>query len=285
MSRFKLLMGALAVLGGAVAIYFVLSSEHALVTHPKGIIARHELRVIVTTIILMLIVVAPTLVLLLRTAWKYRSGNPHAPFEPEKRGSVFKELLLWMIPSLVVVALVTFTWKVTHELDPYRPIESEVEQLTIQVVALDWKWLFIYPEQGIATVNFVQFPAQTPVRFELVADSSPMNSFWIPQLSGQIYAMTGMVTPLHIMADEVGTFSGRAAEINGEGYASMTFVVQASSQKEFEEWVSLIKKSPLQLTDENYEALHKRSLNHPVTFYSHVETGLFKKIITKYMYP
>ena len=177
------------------------------------------------------------------------------------------------------------TWNAAHELDPYKPIENGKTPLTIQVVAIDWKWLFIYPEQGIATVNFVEFPAQTPIRFELSADGSPMNSFWIPELSGQIYSMAGMATVIHMMADGPGVYPGRAAEINGKGLADMTFTAKSVWQSDFDDWVALVKRSPLKLTGPVYNELVKPSLNHPIQLYSDVESDLFNKIVMKYMHP
>jgi len=285
MKRIKLVIGVIAILCALLAIFFVLRSENALLTHPKGIIARSELKLIAVNYLLMFIIIIPTFILLFVVAWKYHAKNSKAKYDPEHSYGVFGELLLWMIPSVIIAVMIVITWKAAHELDPYRPLTSEVKPLPIQVVALDWKWLFIYPEQGIATLNFVQFPAGTPIHFALAADSSPMNSFWIPQLSGQIYAMTGMTTQLHIMADEPGVYTGRAAEINGEGFADMTFLVKSISQSDFDSWIADVKQSPLQLTDSIYNELAKPSMNHPIMFYSHVEEDLFNKIVMKYMHP
>jgi len=283
--RIKFVIGILAILSLALAIFFVLRSDSALLTHPKGIIAHSELNLIATNILLMLIVVVPTLILLFAAAWKYRVKNSKAKYEPEATHGVFGELILWIIPSVVVAVMAVITWNATHKLDPYKPLRGEVEPLTIQVVALDWKWLFIYPEQGIATVNFVQFPARTPIRLALSADGSPMNSFWIPQLSGQIYSMTGMTTTLHIMADAPGVYTGRAAEMNGKGFADMTFVAKSTSQSDFDDWVAWAKQSPLQLTDRIYNEFAKPSQNNPIALYSYVEKDLFNKIVMKYMHP
>lgn len=283
MARLKLLAAVLAVLCASCACFFVVSSDYAVVFHPKGIIASEELRLIITNVCLMLSVIIPTFILLLITAWKYRSTNRQHEYRPEHTVGMWGQLLLWAIPSVVIAIMAVHAWGATHDLSPYKPIKSEVKPLTIQVVALDWKWLFIYPEQGIASVNFFQFPAQTPIRFELSADNSPMNSFWIPQLSGQIYAMTGMITPLHIMADGPGEYSGKAAEINGEGYSDMTFVAKACSQEDFEAWVRYVQQSPLQLTVAEYDRLSKRSTDHPVLLYSSVEESLFHKIVMKPM--
>jgi len=285
MKRIKFAIGVLAILSLALAVFFLLRSENALLTHPKGIIARSELDLIGTNYLLMLTVVVPTLIALFWIAWKYRAKNTKAQFDPEHSHGVFGELVLWIIPSVVIAVMAVITWYATHELDPYKPLKSDVKTLEIQVMALDWKWLFIYPEQGIATLNFVQFPDSTPIHFVLSADGSPMNSFWLPQLSGQIYCMSGMITPLHIMADGPGEYTGRAAEINGPGFADMTFVAKSTSPSDFDDWVAFAKQSPLELTESNYNELLKSSMNDPVTFYSHVEEGLFDKIVMKYMHP
>lgn len=275
----------LGIFGALFAIVFVLKSEKALLTHPKGFIAHSELKLIVTNILLMLVVIVPTLILLFVTVWKYRAKNSKAEYAPKKAHKSSRELILWAIPALIVLPMALVTWKATHKLDPSQPIASALKPLMIQVVALDWKWLFIYPEQGIAAVNLMQFPAQTPIRLVLSADGSPMNSFWLPQLSGQIYAMTGMVTPLHMIADEAGVFSGRAAEINGDGFADMTFVAKSTSQADFEQWVEEAKRSPLQLTSQSYDELARPSQNDPVVIYSDVERDLFHKIVMKYNTP
>jgi cytochrome o ubiquinol oxidase subunit II len=285
MKRIKFVIGILAIIGFVLAIFFVLRSENALVVHPKGIIAYSQLNVITKIILLMLIIIVPTFIALFVIAWKYRAKNSKAEYDPERSYGGFREALLWIIPAIVIAVMAFTTWNDTHKLDPYKQIKSDVKPLKIQVVALDWKWLFIYPEQGIAALNFVQFPAQTPIHFELAADSSPMNSFWIPQLSGQIYAMTGMITQIHMMADEPGEYSGRAAEINGKGYASMTFVVKSTPQADFEGWVEEVKKSSLPLTESLYNKLVKPSKKNPITLYSSVEQDLFSKIVMKYMHP
>lgn len=285
MKHIKLAAGFLAVLCAALVIYFVLSSENALVTNPKGIIAKSELKLIATNYLLMLIVVVPTLIALFVIAWKYRAKNTKAKYQPEHKHTVFSEVLLWVIPSLVIAVMAIITWKATHELDPYRPINGDVKPLTIQVVALDWKWLFIYPEQGIAAVNYVQFPSETPIHLDLAADGSPLNSFWLPELSGQIYCMQGMSSQLHIMADKAGEYRGSAAEINGKGLADMTFVAKATTPSDFETWVAQVKRSSHPLTDPVYQELLKPSQNNSVALYSSVEGNLYHKILMKYVKP
>jgi cytochrome o ubiquinol oxidase subunit II len=285
MKREKFFISILVILVAALAIFFVLAEETALLVHPKGIIAQKQLKVIVDHILLMLIVVIPTMILLFLVVWKYHRNNTNAKYDPELSYGTSGETLLWIIPSIIVAVMGLATWYSTHALDPHRPLKSEVKPIRIQVVGLNWKWLFIYPEQGIASLNFVQFPEKTPINFTLTSDHSPINSFWIAQLSGQIYAMSGMVTPLHMMANEVGEYAGRAAEINGQGLADMVFVAKATTQSDFDEWVAHVKQSPHQLDRQTYELLTSPSINDPVTLYSSVEDRLFRTIIEKYLIP
>lgn len=284
MRKNQFIIGVLVILSAIFAIFFVLSSDKTLLTHPQGIIAQKELDLMITDYLLMSIIIVPTFIALFLVTWKYHEKRK-SEHDPHQSHGLFRQLILWIIPTIVVAVMAVFTWEGAHKLDPYEPIDSEMKPLTIQVVALDWKWLFIYPEQGIAAVNFVQFPEKTPIHFLLAADGSPMNSFWVPELSGQIYAMAGMTTQLHLMADGVGEYAGRAAEINGAGFADMTFVAKSTSQSEFEQWVRNTKQSPLQLTDSTYNKLLQPSEKHPVTFYSYVREDLFNTIVMKYMHP
>lgn len=283
--KIKFLIGLLALVIGVIGIVLVLAGENALVVHPKGIIAQKELELIIINIILMLIIIVPTYIFLFAIVWKYCINTEKAKYDPEHSYGAIGELIMWGLPTLIVIVMSIVTWNATHELNPYKPIESNVKPLTVQVVAMDWKWLFIYPDQGIATLNYLHIPEQTPIHFRLAADGSPMNSFWIPQLSGQIYSMTGMSTQLYLMTDGPGKYTGRAVEINGEGYADMTFPVTSTSQKDFEDWIIKTKKSPLHLTEGLYNELVKPSVNKSITFFSEVEKDLYHKIIHKYMYP
>ena len=172
----------------------------------------------------------------------------------------------------------------TYELDPYKPIVSDVKPMKIQVVALQWKWLFIYPEENIATVNYFQFPQKTPIHFEITADA-PMNSFWIPRLGGQIYAMPKMKTELYLMADEPGSYNGASANLSGVGFAGMHFIAEASTDETFQEWVKNAKQSSNTLNLEEYNQLAKPSKNNPVTVYQLEEKDLFHEILMKYMLP
>lgn len=279
------LIGLLLVVLGVIGIVVVLIDENALVVHPRGVIAQSELELIITNIVLMLLIIIPTYILLFVVVWKYCIKNEQAKYDPKHTYGPVGELIMWGVPSIIVIALALVTWNATHKLNPYKPIESDVKPLAVEVVALDWKWLFIYPELGIATLNYLHIPEQTPIHFKLTADGAPMNSFWIPQLSGQIYSMTGMTTQLYLMADGPGEYRGRAVEINGEGYADMTFAVKSMPPKEFEDWVAQVKQSSFHLTEDVYEALVKPEVNKSLIPYSEVENDLYHKIIHKYMYP
>lgn len=283
MKRVKHVLPFLAIALLILSAAFVLMSDFAVVAHPKGIMARKELELIHHNLLLMLLVIVPALTLFYTVAWRHRAKNGKARYDPGHSHGKWKGVAIWAIPLISIIPMAIITLRATHELDPYRPLESEKKPIDIQVVAIDWKWLFIYPNEEIATVNFIQIPEQTPIHFHLAADGSPMNSFWIPQLSGQIYAMAGMATSLHLMADEPGEYTGRAAEINGDGFADMTFLVKSSSQSDFDDWVEQVKTSSLELTDETYTQLLTPSINVPITLYSHPEKDLFHKILMKYM--
>ena len=283
MKRWKFWLGLLAVLCGTFAVAWVLQHEKTLITHPKGIMAQSELELIITNFILMALVVVPTFVGLFIVVARHRMGDTSKEYDPEHSPGKLGLALMWGIPSVIVVAMSVVTWIETHRLDPFVPIDTHKEPLVIQVIAIDWKWLFIYPKEDIATINYIEIPEQTPIRFELIADASPMNSFWIPQLSGQMYSMTGMINILHMSSHGPGEYIGRAAEINGSGYAGMTFVVKAKAEEEFTKWVETVKKSPLQLSKPVYNALLAPTENHPQTFYSTVEKGLFDHSVMKFM--
>jgi cytochrome o ubiquinol oxidase subunit II len=250
---------------------------------PKGIIALKQRNLLFILQGLMLLVVIPVYILTFVFSWKYRAHKT-AKYDPDLEDSKLAEFIWWGFPCVLVIFTAILTWIATHRLDPYKPIPSEKKPITIQAVALQWKWLFIYPEEKIATVNFVQFPEQTPVKFEITADA-PMNSLWIPQLGGQIYAMPGMHTKLHLMADQAGDFKGSSANLSGEGFSGMHFIARASTTEEFEIWVQEAQNSKKRLTWTEYEDLALRSFNNPVTIYQLEEEKLFEEIIMKFMHP
>jgi len=252
------------------------------VLNPKGPIAKAQKELIITVVTLMSLIAIPVYIATFFVAFKYRSSNKKAKYDPDLKHGKIVEVLWWLVPSLVVLVLAVTVWKSTHALDPYKPIESSVKPLTIQVISLQWKWLFIYPEQNIAAVNFIQFPKNTPINFKLSADA-PMNAFWIPQLGGMMYAMTGMSTQLNLMADTIGDFKGSAAEISGHGFSGMNFVARSSSNDDFNAWVTKIKNEQNELDSQEYEKLSKPSENNEVTFYYPVKNDLYNEIIMKFM--
>jgi cytochrome o ubiquinol oxidase subunit 2 len=260
-----------------------ISNHNIPVLDPKGFIGIKQRELIIICSLLMCIVVIPVFAMLAIFSRKYREGNTKSTYAPLWAHSLRAEIIWWGVPFIIIVILGIITWKSTHELNPYKPIVNGNRPIVIQAVALDWKWLFIYPEQGIATVNYVQFPEKTPLNFEISADA-PMNSFWIPQLGGQIYAMPGMRTKLHLIADETGDFRGASSNLSGKGFAGMAFKAVASSEEDFLAWVQTVKASPYRLTNEEYHYLALPSEYDPVIYYSEVEGDLFDQIVMKSMY-
>ncbi len=184
-----------------------------------------------------------------------------AKHTPDWDHSILAECVWWGVPCAILVVLGIYTWKSCHELDPFRPIAAKKE-MTIQVVALQWKWLFIYPEQKIASVNYVRFPKDTSIHFEITSDA-PMNSFWIPELGGQVYAMSGMRSELYLLANGVGNYRGSSANISGKGFSSMVFTAESTSDEDFQEWVQSIKSSTQQLGMTEYQRLVEPSEYNP----------------------
>lgn len=281
---FKIALVILLCLGaGALTTQFILTHD-IVIFNSKGVIGVKEADLIITATHLMLIVVIPVFILTFFLAWKYREANgKKARHDPDWEHNYIAEYCWWGVPVVIVAVLAIITWKSSHELNPFKPLESDKKPVTIQVVALQWKWLFIYPEQGIATVNFIQIPVNTPINFEITADA-PMNSFWIPQLGGQIYAMPAMRTKLHLMANEVGTYRGLSSNISGKGFAGMTFVVKATSEADFENWLGDNSGSKT-LNFADYEKLVVPSENNPVAIYSLGDRNLFNQIMQKYEPP
>lgn len=282
--KYKLFFLILATVGVLILFTTFLLKSNIAVFNPKGIIAAQERDLMVTAILLMLIIVIPVFTLTFFIAWKYRASNTKAKYSPDWDGNRVIEFTWWAVPTAIIVVLAVITWKATHRLDPFRPLESTVKPVKVQVVALQWKWLFIYPEQNIASINFIQFPEDTPINFEITADA-PMNSFWIPQLGGQVYAMAGMKTKLHLMANEPGSYNGSSANISGRGFASMNFIAKASSHDDFSRWVQLVQQSPNRLSLEQYHKLAKPSQNTQPLYYSSTEEDLLDTIVMKFMTP
>ncbi|MDO8548272.1 MAG: ubiquinol oxidase subunit II [bacterium] len=252
------------------------------VLDPKGLIALSERDLMVQAVGFMLIVAVPVYLLLFFFARKYRAGNTKAVYMPNWEHGKLEELIWWAIPFEIVLILGALTWGSTHQLDPRKPLDlAQGKPLIIEVVALDWKWLFIYPEQEIATVNYVRVPVNRPVEFEVTADA-PMNSFWVPQLGGQIYAMTGMVNSLNLVANQVGKYTGVSSNYSGSGFAQMRFIAEATSQSDFDAWVTLLKAGSTTLTLGAYETLAQPSVAVQPAYYSGVTSNLYDTIIMQF---
>lgn len=265
------------------ASILLLSGCEGGVLDPKGQVGIDEKYLIVVATVLMLLVVIPVIGMTLYFAWRYREGREHEIYDPKWAHSTKIEVVVWLIPIVIIAILGTLTWSSTQELDPYKPLDHEHEPITIQVVSLNWKWLFIYPEQGIATVNEVVFPKDVPVEFKITSDTT-MNSFFIPQLGSQIYSMAGMTTRLNLIANEAGEFDGISANYSGAGFTGMKFkAIARDSEQDFEKWVSAVKHSPATLNDDSYAQLAKHSENNPVSYYGSVDSQMFQHVVMQFM--
>ena len=282
--NYKLKLGAFLAL--LVGFLYFLSTLDTAVMNPKGAVALAEKNLIETTFFLMLLVVIPVYLMIFIFARYYRADNPskHVKYMPDWSNNLALEFTWWAIPTAIIITLAGVTWKSTHELDPYKPIVSNVPAITVQVVALDWKWLFIYPEQHIATVNYLEIPVGTPVNFMITSDA-PMNSFWIPKLGGQVYAMSGMITQLNLIANEEGDYNGASSNFSGDGFSGMKFIVHAVSMQNFDAWVALNQHVPDTLSFENYPLLAAKSKDVPPASYALTDADLYNDIVMKYMAP
>jgi cytochrome o ubiquinol oxidase subunit 2 len=268
------LIGSAAMLGGC--------SEGVL--DPKGPIATAERQILFNSLGIMLAIVIPTILATLGVAYWFRSSNKRARYMPTFEYSGRLELLVWSIPAMTVLLVGGVAWLGAHDLDPRKPIVSTTKPITVQVVSLDWKWLFIYPEQGIASVNQLTIPVGAPVSFELTS-SSVMNSFFVPQLGGQIYTMAGMVTHLHLQADHPGTYRGLSAQYSGSGFSAMRFTVDAVPSDRFARWVDATRGSGQTLDTRTYPELAKPSEAVAPFAYRSVAPGLFDEIVSSVMQP
>lgn len=272
----------LGFIGLSLLVAWLLRGNDVILFNPQGLIAGEQHRLMVTSTLVMLGFAVPVLFFLYFFAWKYRETNPKATHDPNASRGKLPVLAFWAMPTAIMLILASMMIPATFRLEPQDTIEAAKDPLTIQVVAMRWKWLFIYPEQNVATVNFVQFPVDTPVQFELTADETPMSSFWIPHLGGQLYAMTEHVNRLNLMADTLGDYEGSAAEINGAGFAGMRFTARVSSSEDFDEWVYETKQSADHLSTSEYEKLLEPSENHPTAFYSRPDPKIYSTILSKY---
>ena len=266
----------------AVALLALLAGgcDRLVILNPKGPIADAQRGLMIDAFTVMMIVVVPVIVLVFLFALRYRAGR-NARYEPTWAYSAKIDAFVWLVPALIVIAVAVLLWRSTHKLDPYREIASSTPPLDVQVVGLDWKWLFIYPEQGVASVNQLAIPAGRPISLRITSDTV-MNSFYVPALAGQIYAMAGMQTRLQILADQPGKFVGRNTQYSGGGFSDQFFEVVATNPADFDAWVARARQVPGKLDPPTYAKLAERSRLNPITLYSAVEPRLFDSIIDRY---
>ncbi|WEK06441.1 MAG: ubiquinol oxidase subunit II [Candidatus Devosia phytovorans] len=254
---------------------------------PSGDVAMQQRDLILIATFLMLLIIIPVMVLVVVFARKYRHGNTKARYEPDWDHSTQLELVIWAAPLLIIICLGAVTWVNTHLLDPYRElgrirpgeaVAANVEPLLVQVVALDWKWLFIYPQYDVATINELVAPVDRPIKFELTSDTV-MNAFYVPSLAGMIYAMPGMQTQLHAVINEPGEYKGIAAHYSGHGFSGMHFKFHGVDNAGFDQWVADVRGSGDMLNRQRYFDVEARSENNPVQHFAGVENGLFTAIV------
>lgn len=280
----KLLGVGLPIIGiGGVITMMVVAAQGASmpVIDTKGVIGDAQRDLLYFAVLIMLIVVLPVFFLVFFITWRYREGNKKAIYRPEWTGNKWLETIWWGVPMVIVLILSVVTWQSSHSLDPYRPLEQNKTPVSVQVVALQWKWLFIYPSENIAAVGEMAMPVRTPVAFTLTSDA-PMNSFWIPQLGGQIYAMSGMSTKLHLDANTVGDYRGTSANLSGEGHSDMTFTAKARSDSDYAAWLENARDNGDLLDDAAYEKLRLPSKNDGVRYYRLATTELYDSIVNRY---
>lgn len=254
------------------------------VLNPKGIVAFEERKLFFDTLALMLIVVLPVIVMSLVFIFHYQASHRIRDYKPNWSHSYFLESIWWSIPCIIIFVLAIITWKKTHELDPYARIPGHPQPpMLIEAIALPYKWLFIYPQQNIATVNYLAMPAGQQVEYWFTCDNVPMSAFFIPQLGSQIYTMAGMRTRLHLIANQPGLYEGLNAQYNGFGFSDMHFITQVMEPEKMQLWFNQIKQSPNRLTDEMYSQLLTPSIGDKPQFFSDVTPNLFNNVMGLYM--
>jgi cytochrome o ubiquinol oxidase subunit 2 len=261
--------------------------------HPAGDIARQQSGLMIASVILMSLIIVPVLIAIGVIAWRYRATNKHADYDPEWDHSTVFELVVWAVPLLVIIALGAMTWIGTHQLDPYRsltridasrPVAADAKPLEIEVVSLDWKWLFFYPQYGIATVNELAAPVDAPIHFKLTSTET-MNSFFIPTLAGQIYTMPGMQTVLHAVINKPGDFDGFSANYSGHGFTDMRFRFHGMSPQDFSQWVAKVHAKGGDLDVKAFDQLNQPSRAEPVHYYAHFDADLYHRILNRCVDP
>ena len=271
------------------ALATLLAGCNAVVLNPAGDVAAQQGRLVVASTVLMLLIIVPVIVLILLFAWRYRASNKNADYQPDWDHSTQLELVIWAAPLVIIIALGALTWIGTHLLDPYRPLDriaagkpvpEGVKPLEVEVVSLDWKWLFFYPEQGIATVNELAAPVDRPIRFKLTS-STTMNAFYVPDLAGMIYTMPGMQTELNAVINKPGVYRGMSSHYSGSGFSGMRFKFHGLDQQGFDKWVADARASTGKLSRDAYLKLEQPSERNPVQHYATFAPGLFDAIVNR----
>ena len=270
----------LSVLAALFATTPLLGGCEMAVLDPDGPIGAQEKSIIILSTCLMLIIVVPVIAMTLAFAWRYRASNTRAAFAPDWSHSNKIEAVVWLVPCAIIAVLGTLTWVSSHALDPYRPISAAAKPLNVEVVSLDWKWLFIYPDLKIASVNELAVPVGTPVRFRLTS-SSVMDSFFIPELGSQIYTMPGMESKLSLLASKPGNYTGISANYSGDGFSDMQFATRAMTPVDFSKWVDKVRAAPQELTMTAYRQLAEPSEDMPVTYYGDIESTVYHDALNK----
>ena len=268
--------GRRALLAGSALL---LSGFEGGILNPQGPVGAAEKSILFNSLAIMLAIIVPTSILTVFFAWWFRESNAKAKFRPTFVYSGGIELVVWGIPTLVIIFLGGIIWIGTHQLDPPRSLEGSRKPVEVQVVSLDWKWLFIYPEEGVATINQLVVPAATPVHFRLTS-ASVMNAFFVPQLGSMIYTMFGMVTQLNLQADRKGDYYGRSTMFSGDGFSAMHFNLRAVSDNDYASWLQDTKKTGTILDRDSYDALLKEQANMEPAGYGAIDPNLFSAIST-----
>jgi cytochrome o ubiquinol oxidase subunit 2 len=284
-------MGALQIPKGALTrasslglLSLSLASCSGGVLNPAGPVGREDAIILINATAIMLAIVIPTILLAFWMAWRYRASNTTAEYLPYWSYSGRIEAVVWSIPILTIMVLGGLIWIGSYKLDPFRPLPSKTPPLEVQVVSLDWKWLFIYPQQGIATVNQLVIPAGTPVHFSITS-ASVFNVFFVPRLGSMIYAMPGMVSQLHLQADEPGQLWGTSAQFSGDGFSDMQFQVRSVAQNDFDAWVVSARESGAMLDQAAYEQLMRQTQRVPPSTFKAIESQLFQEVASQKIPP
>src|SRR5690348_8898193 len=272
-----LLLSPLALLGGC----------HLVLLDPSGDVARQQSDIMIVTTIIMALIIVPVLIAIGVIAWRYRASNKKARYDAEWDHSPQLELVVWAGPLLIIIAVGAISWIGTHQLDPYRPLDRVAKgqpvaagttPLEVDVVSLRWKWLFFYPQYGVATVNQLAAPVDVPIRFKMTSDAM-MDAFSVPELAGMIYTMPGMQTVLHAVINQPGRYPGFSANYSGAGFTDMRFDFDGMSQQDFDAWIAKARAAGKYLDRQAYEQLRQPERNAPVQYYARFEPGLYKHIL------